>query len=276
MKRILYIFGIILVGLVSISMSECNGVKDDPKPVSFVSADPVSGSTIQQNQLITITFDRSPAFVNVSEGTATLTDNTLTIAGPFKPEALNLVLDWDDGVLSLTYHVESPPVKDPPKDPLEDIIQDVWVDYDTWENGQKGMRVHVKFTVSTQENSQCSVVMCFEYRVFGVRPRDWRPLIDVNGKYVTTNGEVAVAKNFTHHSFETTYDDFNIFMPYSELHADNLKVEEDAIPIVAPRLRCVIKIENRTLSTLLDSSQVNFKYFPPIPDLAEAKAWAVD
>ena len=32
MKMSLHILGILLVGLVSISMSECNGVKDDPKP----------------------------------------------------------------------------------------------------------------------------------------------------------------------------------------------------------------------------------------------------
>ena len=252
--------------------------KEDPVPVAFVSADPASGSTIQQDQLITVIFDGSPTFVNVSGGTTALTDNTLTIAGPFQPGQLNLVLDWADGILSLTYVVESPPVEKPPKDPPENIIQDVRVDYNVWENGQKGMRIHTKFTVRTQKNSQCSVVMYFEYRVFGVRSRDLRPLIDLNGKYATANGEVAVAKDFVHRSIETTYDDFTIFMPYGELHADDLKVEAEAIPIVAPRLRCIIRIENRTLSTVLASSEVTFKYLPPQLHLGqeEGTAWGVD
>jgi hypothetical protein len=289
MKTISCILGCFLICLFVVSMMGMEGCEGgrttDPKPVSFVSVDPASTGTIQSNQLITVTFDGSPAFVNVSEGITTLNGNTLTIAGPFKPGELNLVLDWPDGIVSLIYTIQSPPVvKDPPKE----IIQDVWVDYDTWENGQKGMRIHVKFTLSTQKNSQCSVTMCFEFRVFGVRLLDWRPLIDVNGKYATADGKVAVAKDFVHDSIETTYDDFNIFMPYSELHPDEIKVEaeeadavsnaiDDDLVILHPRLRCIIKIENRTLGTLLDSSNVTFKYSHPIPFLnVEETAWGTD
>ena len=261
--------------------SGCNR-ETEPDPVaSLVSVDPPSGSTIESNQLITVTFDRSPAFVNVSAGTTTLTGNILTIAGPFDPRELQLVLDWPDNVLTLTYSIPSPPV-------VEEIIQDVWVDYDTWENGQKGMRIHVKFTLSTQKNSQCSVTMCFEFRVLGIRPQDWRPLIDVNGKYATADGKVAVAKDFVHDSIETTYDDFNIFMPYSELHPDEIKVAADEagavlnvinndLVIERPYLRCIIKIENRTLGTVLDSRNVTFKYSHPIPVLGvEETAWGTD
>ena len=238
----------------------------ETKPVSFVSADPVSGSTIQPNQLITVTFDGSPAFVNVSEGTTTLTDNTLTIAGPFKQEELSLVLEWDDGVLSLTYAVEIPPVKPPvDADSPAASIQDIWVDYNVQQNGQKGMRIHVEFVVSNLKNSQCNISIYFDcYMCFnglGFEADDllssWNPLVDKNGKYATPAGIVAIDENFIPDSNQKTYSDFEFFMPYSEFHA-----AAQALPIRT--FRFVVRIRDLGQDRLLDTSEgVKFRYTQP-------------
>ena len=77
-------------------------------PVAFVSADPESDAEITTNDTITLTFDNPPEDVTVSEGTATVTDNTVTIAGPFTPGALELTITWADGSQTLNYTVRQP------------------------------------------------------------------------------------------------------------------------------------------------------------------------
>ena len=77
-------------------------------PVAFVSADPESDAEITTNDTITVTFDNPPEDVTVSEGTATVSDNTVTIAGPFTPGALELTITWADGSEPLNYTVRQP------------------------------------------------------------------------------------------------------------------------------------------------------------------------
>ena len=74
-------------------------------PVAFVSAEPESDAEITTNDTITLTFDNPPEDVTVSEGTATVTDNTVTIAGPFTPGTLELTITWADGSQTLSYTV---------------------------------------------------------------------------------------------------------------------------------------------------------------------------
>ena len=51
--------------------------------------------------------------VTVSEGDATITDNTVTITGPFTPGALELTVTWADGSFPLTYTVAEPDTEPP-------------------------------------------------------------------------------------------------------------------------------------------------------------------
>ena len=57
--------------------------KDESPPVSFVSAVPPSGSTIQPNATITVTFSSTPGNVTVSAGSVVVNGKTATISGPF-------------------------------------------------------------------------------------------------------------------------------------------------------------------------------------------------
>ena len=76
--------------------------------VAFVSADPESDAEITTNDTITLTFDHPPENVNVSDGVATVSDDTVTITGPFTPGTLELTITWADGSETLNYTVRQP------------------------------------------------------------------------------------------------------------------------------------------------------------------------
>ena len=77
-------------------------------PVAFVSVDPAIDSQLEADNTITLTFDNVPEDVTVSTGVATITDETVTITGPFDPGAIALTITWKDGTQTLTYTVRQP------------------------------------------------------------------------------------------------------------------------------------------------------------------------
>ena len=77
-------------------------------PVAFVSVDPAVDAEVTVNDSITLTFDNPPEDVTVSEGVATITDNTVSITGPFTPGTLALTVTWADGSQTLDYTVRQP------------------------------------------------------------------------------------------------------------------------------------------------------------------------
>ena len=77
-------------------------------PVAFVSANPAANSQLEANDTITLTFDNPPEDVAVSKGTATITDKTVEITGPFDPGALALTVTWADGTETLDYTIRRP------------------------------------------------------------------------------------------------------------------------------------------------------------------------
>ena len=77
-------------------------------PVMFVSVNPAIDSQIVINDTITLTFDNMPEDVTVNTGTATVTNKTVEIAGPFDPGALALTITWTDGTETLNYTIRTP------------------------------------------------------------------------------------------------------------------------------------------------------------------------
>ena len=77
-------------------------------PVMFVRANPAIDSEIAIDDSITLTFDNMPDDVTVSTGTATVTNKTVEIAGPFDPGALVLTVAWTDGTETLNYTIRTP------------------------------------------------------------------------------------------------------------------------------------------------------------------------
>ncbi len=82
-------------------------------PATFIKADPISGATVEVNDTLTFTFDNTPEAVTVNVGTATITDNTVTITGPFDTGNLNLTVNWSDGSQTLTYLIRTPDTEAP-------------------------------------------------------------------------------------------------------------------------------------------------------------------
>ena len=90
-------------------------------------------------------------------------------------------------------------------------IEDIWVDHNVYEDGVKGMRIHIKMNVHNFRNKSGRATVYFY-------DNNGNALVDRNNSYDTTDGKVAVGKNFTPGYDNTVYEDFKIFMPYNELH----------------------------------------------------------
>ena len=120
MFKRLVILGVLAVCLFALAMVGCGGdppVEEDP--IKFVSADPVDGSTIQNDATITVTFDGIPEELKVTGGSATPGGKTVSIVGPFAAGPLVLGLQWEGGGVVLSYTVAEPPAAiidvDPPE-----------------------------------------------------------------------------------------------------------------------------------------------------------------
>src|SRR5262249_13224714 len=88
-----------------------------------------------------------------------------------------------------------------------------WIDYDVTEDGSKGMRIHVKFSVYEMKDMESYLAV---YYADGKGER----LKDKNQKFNSASGEVAVYKKLNPCCNETDYDDLQLFMPYDELDLD--------------------------------------------------------
>ncbi len=90
-------------------------------------------------------------------------------------------------------------------------ITKVWTEHNAYQNNTYGMRIHVKFNVYNMLNRTGSCAAYFHFS-------DGTPLNDYNGKYKTSDGKVSVGKNFTPNYQNCTFNDLQLFIPYSELH----------------------------------------------------------
>lgn len=89
-------------------------------------------------------------------------------------------------------------------------FKNIWIDYDVTEGGQKGMRIHVKFTAYGMKNLNSYLAIYF-------MDDAGRTLKDNNDKFNSTSGDVAVYREITPAYDPAEYNDLTIFMPYSEL-----------------------------------------------------------
>ncbi|HKP53216.1 MAG TPA: hypothetical protein VJ183_11265 [Chloroflexia bacterium] len=89
-------------------------------------------------------------------------------------------------------------------------IQSMTVDHNVTQSGEKGMLIHLKFTIDNVKGRDCKASAYFYYAT-------GEKLLDTNGKLNTTDGQVAVSTDFKPGFDSTQYDDLTIFMPVSEL-----------------------------------------------------------
>lgn len=90
------------------------------------------------------------------------------------------------------------------------IFDSIWVNHDQLREGNKGMLIHLKFTVYAMTDIDCNVAIYFNYGFEN-------PIKDKNKKFYTQGGDVAVFSYLKPKYEETVYKDLQVFMPYDEL-----------------------------------------------------------
>ena len=102
----------------------------------------------------------------------------------------------------------------------------LWVDYDVTENGQKGMRIHVKFSVLNMKDQDVRLAIYFEMK-------NGDKLLTNNSAYRSKSGQVAIYRTLKVTYDESNYSDVQLFMPYSELNLGkgnhDLKLDADLV-----------------------------------------------
>ncbi|MBK5270693.1 MAG: hypothetical protein JJE22_06735 [Bacteroidia bacterium] len=110
---------------------------------------------------------------------------------------------------------------DPPATAVTETasLEKVWVDYDITENGQKGMRIHVKFSVFNMKDVEADLAIYFE-------KKNGDKLTTTNTAYQAKNGQVAIYKSLKPaYNPESVYNDAQLFMPYKELNLPSGKYD---------------------------------------------------
>jgi hypothetical protein len=102
----------------------------------------------------------------------------------------------------------------------------VWVDYNVTENGRKGMRIHVKFSVKNLKDVKSYVAVYFQ-------KKDGTNLTTNNPDFRSQKGNLALFYSIKPAYDETDYNDVQLFMPYDELNLSkgrhDLKMDVDLI-----------------------------------------------
>lgn len=89
-------------------------------------------------------------------------------------------------------------------------VEKVWVDYDITENGRRGMRIHVNFTVRGLKGVESYLAIYFERK-------NGDKLLNSNASYSSKNGQLAVFKSLKPGYEPTVYEDAQLFLPYEEI-----------------------------------------------------------
>lgn len=122
-------------------------------------------------------------------------------------------------------------------------IQKIWVDHNVYEEQKKGMRIHITFDVRNLKSKKCKANAYFYYT-------SGKPLKDFNDELSTTDGNVAMHDTFTPTYANSSFKDFQLFMPYDELHMGTGKYN----------LKFVIKLSCEGLGFFAESKGYSFNY----------------
>lgn len=177
-----------------------------------ISDDDVRLSPKGESETITIDTDgKWRVGTNVEDWVSLSIDgNSLTITvapnkGKDRTDYFTIIADDIEKRINITQYASTVPYGE---------IVKVWVDHSTYDDGIKGMRIHVAFKVHNMLNKEGRVSAYFYFS-------DGTALTDTNGSYKTTDGDVAVGKDFCPSYENSDFSDFKLFMPYSELHLDS-------------------------------------------------------
>lgn len=105
-------------------------------------------------------------------------------------------------------------------------FKDLWVDFDVYENSQKGMRIHTKFSVENMKGTEGYLALYFE-------KKDGERLKSSTTGYKSSSGQLAVYALINPAYDKTDYNDLTAFIPYSVFNVpagkNDLKIDADII-----------------------------------------------
>ena len=118
-------------------------------------------------------------------------------------------------------HAATPAKSDPTKitvnnltfDDPEAVFETARIVHNVTVDGEKGMRVHAKFSVKYGKGVACSLIAYFYYD-----DSDNSPLKAGDANYRTKDGNVSAHSNFTPGYDPAVYNDLQIFVPYDALN----------------------------------------------------------
>ena len=126
-------------------------------------------------------------------------------------------------------------------------IESIWVDHNVYQDGKKGMRIHIKMNLDNLRGKNCRASAYF-YDENGTA------LVDRNDDYCTTDGKVSCGRNFSPSYDSSTFSDFELFMPYSELHLSSYR-----------SLKFSVSLWNRSVSPNQEMTTSGWTYFTYTP-----------
>ena len=101
-------------------------------------------------------------------------------------------------------------------DDPEAVYQGARIVHNVTVKGQKGMRVHAKFTVKHGYDVACKMIAYFYYD-----DSDNTPLKAGDARYRTKTGNVSAQTSFTPKYDPAVYNDLQIFIPYDALNMES-------------------------------------------------------
>jgi len=127
-------------------------------------------------------------------------------------------------------------------------IESLTVDHNVTENGQKGMKIHVKFTIEDLQDIRCYVGAYFYYA-----NGDLLMAKSGDSEHSSSNGSVLVGSDFIPKYRSTTFEDFSLFMPYDALNMD--------ASVDTAELKLIVKLYNwRDETFIAESDEYAFNY----------------
>jgi hypothetical protein len=90
-------------------------------------------------------------------------------------------------------------------------INNVTVEFDVLQSSQRGMRIHTDFGIAHGGGMECQIIAYFRYA-------NGSPLLDQNLQDRAADGQVSLSSKFTPPYEYTRYKDYDLFLPYDELH----------------------------------------------------------
>jgi len=94
---------------------------------------------------------------------------------------------------------------------FQGLIDNVRQKHNIYEDDQKGMKIHINFSVNNLEEVDCCIAAYFSFQ-------DGKKICGLTDDFITTNGQAVVSQFFTPAYEGTRYNDLQLFMPYEELY----------------------------------------------------------